>query len=137
MKKLLQLVMVLALVLVPSLCFAQREFPDGTVLNDKEQAVYELVERQSRYFYEPASIRFKAVKYLPDEILKGYNEGKFYIGVTLSAVTGSGGRSIKTYCWKKDGYELVSYNGFVDIEEREVDIAKLNHLWKTYHADDE
>ena len=140
MKKLLQLFMVLALVLVTSMCFAQREFPDGTVLNDKEQAVYELVERQSKYFIDPASIKFRAVGVFPDIVLEWYNEGRETIDVCLSAINQMGGRTLKTYRWYKDGSEhtLGSYEGLPHYPDKNgrVDISKLNHLWKTYHCDD-
>ena len=134
MKKLLQLFMVLALLVVPSMCFAQKTFPDGTVLNDKEELVYDLVERQSKYFVDPASIRFRVVGNIFDVDEFKNNHGSVFI--TLSAKNSMGGRIIKTYDWRYDGYELLSKDGPWDYQAEDIDCSKLNHLWKTYHADD-
>lgn len=135
MKKLLQLFMVLALLVVPSMCLAQKQFPDGTVLNDKEEAVYEITEKQAIYFVEPASIRFKGVGAFSDIKLKWYNEGTDYIEICISAKNRMGGRTTTTYHWYKDGREE-SYNGVPDFITESVDCSKLNHLWETYHAND-
>lgn len=134
MKKLLQLFMVLALLVVPSMCLAQKQFPDGTVLNDKEELVYDLVERQSKNFVDPASIRFRVVGNIFDiDKVKNNVED---IHITLSAKNSMGGRVVKTYYWKYDGDELLSKDVPYDTQAEDIDCSKLNHLWKTYHADD-
>lgn len=138
MKKLLQLFMVLALLVVPSMCFAQKTFPDGTVLNDKEELVYDLVERTSKNFADPSSIRFKKIIWMTDDWIEKYKNGEVGLSIGLSIKNELGGRSIKTYEWTKYGKLKYEYDGVLaDSADKDVDITKLNHLWKTYHAEDD
>ncbi len=136
MKKLLPLVMVLALVMIPSMCFAQKEFPDGTVLNDKEEFVYEFIEGKSRRLLEPSALRFKQVCRFDLEKCKS-DKGILEIGLSLK--NSSGGRTLMTYVWFFELDDVHSFEGLEAdyMQDKDVDLAKLNHLWKTYHAEDD
>lgn len=140
MKKLLQLFMILALVLVPSMCFAQREFPDGTVLNDKEEFIYNKIEQEAKQYYYPSSIRFKHVHSFD---LEKYRKDGGVLSIGITCKNRSGGKNITTITWVKTdryGEDIASEcEGIEDeyFQDKDVDITKLNHLWKTYHAADD
>jgi len=136
MKKLLQLFMVLALLMVPSMCFAQKTFPDGTVLNDKEEFVYEFIEKDSSRYLEPSAVRFRRVCSFDLEKCKS---GKGSLEIGLSLKNSSGGRTLMTYMWFFEFDDVHSFEGLEAdyMQDKDVDLAKLNHLWKTYHSDDD
>lgn len=138
MKKVVFLIMIL-IIISASTVFAEHTYEDGTVLSDKEELVYNAMTSLASDYYDPASMRVHGVNKIYAKDMDKYKEGKIGITLCISAKNRMGGRREATFQYVfPDGHYINDYDwNRIDDPDPDVNLKKINHVWKYYHDDDD
>ena len=139
MHKNIIMVFLLLVLMIPGICFADTEYDDGTILNDKEETVYETMVSTANYFYNPSTIRlYGAYNLSPnfieftvsaqDKNSQGSNGSYAIPQYSLTTIVLKG-RKISTF----DGPPRNVHTGDEFVKDKDVDTDKVNHVWEMNH----
>ena len=126
-----------------NVCFASQEFDDGTVLNDKEEYVYNAMISVSPVFYKIDTITLYGA-------YKVMSATELEFTVQAENITRSGDNSsysLPTYSLTtiaiKNGQIYTTFDGpprdistFAEWKsDADININKINHVWKNYYLE--